>query len=216
MSDSLLLTALTTEHFTLQGARSQTMSESSARASLYVFSVSSALVALGFISQVSQVGDLFNVFALTVLPTLYVLGAVTFIRLVECGAEDFRYGMAINRIRAYYQEVAGERADLFLLSGHDDGAGVFQNMGIPVEGRKPIFAFSSAIAVINGVVGGAAVALALGALVDASLGVATLTGAAAAIASVVAWIRYADVLLEQRAAEVRPLFPTPGHSHPSR
>ena len=46
-----LLTALSTEHFTLQGARSQTMSESSARASIYVFAVSSALVALGFIGQ---------------------------------------------------------------------------------------------------------------------------------------------------------------------
>jgi hypothetical protein len=210
-----LLTSLTTEHFCLQGARSQTMSESSARASLYVFSVSSALVALGFISQVSEVGDLFNSFALTVLPTLYVLGSVTFVRLVECGAEDFRYGMAINRIRGYYQEVAKERADLFLLSGHDDGAGVFQNMGIPVEGRKPIFAFSSAIAVINGVVGGAAVALALGALVDASLGIAAVAGGVAALASVVGWIRYADILLEERAAEVKPMFPTPGHSHPT-
>jgi hypothetical protein len=211
-----LLTALTTEHFCLQGARSQTMSESSARASLYVFSVSSALVALGFISQVSEVGDLFNAFALTVLPTLYVLGSVTFVRLVECGAEDFRYGMAINRIRGHYKDLAGEKADLFLLSGHDDGAGVFQNMGIPVEGRKPIFAFSSAIAVINGVVGGAAVALALGAIVDAPLGVAAAAGGAAAIASVVGWIRYADVLLETRAAETPPKFPTPGHSHPTR
>jgi hypothetical protein len=102
MSDSQqLLTALTTEHFTLQGARSQTISESSARASLYIIAVSSALVALGFIGQLSNVGDVFNVFALTVLPTLYVLGSVTFVRLVECGAEDFRYRMAINRIRGY-------------------------------------------------------------------------------------------------------------------
>jgi len=36
-----LLTALTTEHFTLQGARSQTVSESASRASLYLLSVSS-------------------------------------------------------------------------------------------------------------------------------------------------------------------------------
>src|SRR5215211_2295466 len=99
-----LLTALSTEHFTLQGARSQTMSESSARASVYVFAVSSALVALGFIGQLSHVGDVFNAFALTVLPTLYLLGIVTFVRLVECGMEDFRYGLAINRIRHYYQE----------------------------------------------------------------------------------------------------------------
>jgi hypothetical protein len=203
-----LMTALATEHFTLQGARSQTMSESSARASIFVLSVSGGLVALGFIGQVSDVGDVFNAFALTVLPTLYVLGGVTFVRLVECGAEDFRYGLAINRIRHYYQEVAGDRANLFLLSGHDDGAGVFENMGIRPEGRIPLFAFSSAIAVINSVVGGGAVAIALGAIVDAPLGVAAAIGGAAAIVSVVAWVRYADRLLDA-ASQVEPLFPTP-------
>jgi hypothetical protein len=204
-----LLLALTTEHFTLQGARSQTMSESSARASVYVFSVSSVLVALGFIGQVSEVGDVFNAFALTVLPTLYLLGVVTFVRLVECGAEDFRYGMAINRIRNYYQQVAGDRANLFLLSGHDDATGVFANMGLPLEGRSPVFAFSSAVAVINGVVGGGAAAIALAALLDAPLGAAVALGAATAIASVVAWVRYADRLLDASAGESVPLFPSP-------
>src|ERR671915_833080 len=180
-----LLTALTTEHFTLQGARSQTMSESSARASVYVFSVSSSLVALGFVAQISDVGETFDVFALAVMPTLYLLGSVTFVRMVECGAEDFRYGMAINRIRGYYKELAGDRANLFLLSGHDDGQGVFANMSLIVENRTPLFAFSSAIAVIDGVVGGTAIAIALGALADASLGLATAAGAVAAIASIV-------------------------------
>jgi hypothetical protein len=205
-----LLTALTTEHFTLQGARTQTIAESSARASVYVFSVSSALVALGFIAQISAIGDIFNTFALTVLPTLYFLGVVTYIRLVESGAEDYRYGMAINRIRHYYKEIAGDRADLFLLSGHDDPKGVFANMGIPFdEGRTPIFAFSTAIAVLNGVVGGGAVAIALGALADASLGLAASAGAVAAIASVVGWIAYADRLLDARATADKPIFPSP-------
>lgn len=205
-----LLTALSTEHFTLQGARSQTMSESSARASVYVFAVSSALVALGFIGQVSDVGDVFNVFALTVLPTLYALGSVTYVRLVECGVEDFRYGLAINRIRHYYKEIAGNRADLFLLSGHDDGAGVFANMGVREEGRKPYFAFSTAILVINSVVAGVALALALGVAFDASLGLAAACGAAAAIVSVLAWLSYADRLLDASAAAEEPLFPSQG------
>jgi hypothetical protein len=210
MNDSQqLLTALTTEHFTLQGARSQTMSESSARASVYVFSVSSALVALGFIGQISEVGDVFNVFALTVLPTLYLLGAVTFVRLVECGAEDFLYGLAINRIRNHYKQVAGDQANLFLLSGHDDPAGVFANMGLREEGRNPIFAFSSAVDVINGVVGGAAVAIALGVVVDASLGLAAGVGIVAAVVSFLAWLRYADRLLDASAARTEPLFPSP-------
>jgi len=204
-----LLTALTTEHFCLQGARAQTMSESSARASVYVFSVSSALVALGFIAQISAVGDVFNTFALTVLPTLYLLGSVTYVRLVECGAEDFRYGLAINRIRGHYKLLAGDQSNLFLLSGHDDGAGVFENMGISPEGRTPVFAFSTAVAVINGVVGGSAVAIGLGALADASLGVAAGVGVVVAIASVVAWLRHADRLLDAAAADTEVLFPSP-------
>jgi len=121
-----LITALTTEHFTLQAARSQTISETSGRASVYMLSVSSALVALGFVSQ-SSTGSrtAFVALALTVLPTLYLLGCATYVRIVECSAEDLRYAVAINRIRSYYLEVAGERSDLFLLSAHDDAAGAF-------------------------------------------------------------------------------------------
>jgi hypothetical protein len=208
MNETQLLTALTTEHFTLEGGRSRTMSESSARASLYIIAVSSTLVALGFVTQLSDIGDVFNVFALTVLPTLYVLGAASFVRMVECSAEDFRYGMAINRIRAYYKEIAGDRADLFLLSAHDDPPGVLETTALPTGGRLPYFAFSSAIAVINSVVGGAAIAVALGGIADVSLGLAAGIGGAVAIVSVVAWIRYADRLFNARAAEIEPLFPS--------
>lgn len=204
-----LLTALTTEHFTLQGARSQTMSESSARAALYIGSVSSTLVALGFIAQISAAGDTFDVFALVVLPTLYLLGLFTFVRLVECGVEDFRYGVAINRIRNYYKQIAGDQAKLFLLSGHDDGRGVFANAGVPVEGRRQYFTFASVVAVINSVVGGAAVAIAAGAVLDAALGVAAAIGGAVAIVSVAVLLRTADRLLETRAATTETLFPTP-------
>src|SRR5919106_3733536 len=178
-----LLTALTTEHFTLQGARSQTMSESSSRTMLYIGAVSSTLVALGFIGQVSEVGNAFDVFALTVLPTLYVLGVFTFVRVVECGVEDFRYGVAINRIRNYYKQIAGDQAKLFLLSGHDDGRGVFENAAVPPEGRKQLFTFATVVAVINSVVGGSAISIAVGAIADASLGVAAGVGAIAAVAS---------------------------------
>lgn len=204
-----LLTALTTEHFTLQGARSQTASESASRASLYILSVSSTLVALGFIGQASQVGTTFDVFALTVLPTLYVLGVFTFVRVVECGAEDFRYGVAINRIRNYYKQIAGDQAKLFLLSGHDDGRGVFENAAVPPERRKQFFTFATVVAVVNSVVGGSAIAIALGAIADASLGVAAGVGGVAALVSLVALLRYADRLLEERAGRTESIFPSP-------
>jgi hypothetical protein len=202
-----LLTALTTEHFTLQGARSQTVNESSSRGALYIGAVSSALVALGFITQVPKVGDVFEVFALTVLPTLYLLGLFTFVRLVENSAEDFRYGLAINRIRGYYQELAGEHAELFLLSGHDDRAGVLSNMGARPGSRQQYFTFASTIAVINSVVGGSAAAIAAGAF-GATLAAATGIGAAAAIVSLVVLLRVQARLLGDHARQTRALFPS--------
>jgi hypothetical protein len=73
-----------------------------------MFSVSSTLVALGFVSQVSAGGELFQLFALTVLPTLFFLGLSPFARLVQSSIEDVLHGRAINRIRHYYREMAGE------------------------------------------------------------------------------------------------------------
>jgi hypothetical protein len=204
-----LLTALTTEHFTLQGARAQTTSESASRASLYILSVSSTLVALGFIRQASDTGRSFDIFALVVLPTLYVLGVFTFVRIVECGAEDFRYGVAINRIRHYYKEIAGERAGLFLLSGHDDGRGVFANAAVPPEGRKQYFTFATVVAVINSVLGGSAIAIAADAVAGAPLGVAAAVGGAVGLLSLAWLLRHADRLLEQRTGGIEPLFPSP-------
>jgi hypothetical protein len=203
-----VLSALTTEHFTLQGARSQTVSESSSRASLYVMSVSSTLVALGFLGQVSEVGDAFDVFALTVLPTLYILGLFTFVRLVETTIEDFLYGRAINRIRHHYLELAGEQARLFMLSAHDDAPGVLANMGLRPSRWQTYFTASSMVAVINSVVGGSAVAIAVGAITDAQLGVAAGFGGVAAIASMVALRRHERRMIDASAQE-GVLFPTP-------
>jgi len=51
-----LLAALTTEHFTLQTARSATIMETNRRSALFLSTVSSAVVALAFIGQVADVG----------------------------------------------------------------------------------------------------------------------------------------------------------------
>ena len=204
-----VLTTLTTEHFTLQGARSSTVSESSARSALYLGSLSASLVALGFVAQISATGDTFRVFALVVLPTLFVLGLFTFVRLVENSIEDLFYGRAINRIRSYYIALAGPEADYFLMSGHDDVVGVLRNMGLSPSRWQLYFTAASAVAVVNGVVGGSAVALALWTAFDSDLGVSALVGAAFAVASVAAHLRWERRRLEAGvAAEVRSPSPS--------
>jgi hypothetical protein len=204
-----LLTALTTEHFTLQGARAQTASESASRTSLFILSVSSTLVALGFLGQGSRSDQTFGVFALIVLPTLYLLGVFTFIRVVECGAEDYRYGVAINRIRHYYKQIAGDEARLFLLSGHDDGRGVFANAAVPAEGRKQFLTFATVVAVIDSVIVGSAVAVAVSVAFDGLLGVAAGVGGVIGLLSLVLLLRYADHLLDKRTGSTESIFPSP-------
>jgi hypothetical protein len=205
--DQAVLTALTTEHFTLQGARSQTVSESTGRAALYLGSVSSALISLGFVAQASRNGTLFQVFTLVILPTLYALGLFTFVRLVELSVEDILYGRAINRIRHFYLEQAGESARYFLMTGHDDAAGVLRNMGITVTRWQLYFTASSAIAVVNSVVGGTAAGFAFGTAFDPPLGVSVALGAVAAGASFALHMR-ADRARHQRGVAIEPLFPS--------
>jgi hypothetical protein len=74
---------LTTEHFTLQGARAATIAESTGRASMFLFSVSGGLVALGLVATTSRVGTAFYAFGLVLLPTLTFVGFVTFERVIS-------------------------------------------------------------------------------------------------------------------------------------
>jgi hypothetical protein len=204
-----LLTVLTTEHFTLQGARASTVSESSARAALFVGAVTSTLVALGFIAQASELGSAFDTFVLVVLPTLYVLGLFTFVRLVTSSTEDLLYGRAINRIRNYYEQVAGDEARYLLLGGHDDTLGVLVNMGIARPSRWQLyFTLASMVAVLSAVVGGSAVAFLAG-VAGATLAPAAGIGAVTAALSCslqFRWQRRAHIDARRRG-EV--LFPSP-------
>jgi hypothetical protein len=206
-----LLTALTTEHFTLQGARAATTGESAARSSLFLGSVSSALVALGFLASVSG-GDsaLFRTFALTVLPTLCLLGVATFVRLVELGTEDILYGRAINRIRNHYLELAGPEARMFMMGANDDAPGVLANMGLRPRPLQLYLTSSFAIGVVTAVLGGSTVALAVGAITGAALGVDVAAGAVTAVAIVSALMRYTRRNYGMAPALDDPMFPSPG------
>jgi hypothetical protein len=203
-----LLTVLTTEHFTLQGARASTISESSARAALYVGAVSSALIALGFLGQASEFGAAFDAFALVVLPTVYLLGLFTFVRLVQSSIEDLLYGRAINRIRGFYLQLTGEESHYILLGGHDDVYGVLANMGIGKPSRWQLYlTLASMIAVLNSVVGGTTLALSAR-LLGASIAISVLVGGAALVLSLAAH-RAAQRRTHASAREsASPLFPT--------
>jgi hypothetical protein len=68
------MSALTTEHYTLQSSRTSTIVEANGRSMLFLSSVSDATVALVLVAQLDRMGDTFVTFALTVLPALLALG----------------------------------------------------------------------------------------------------------------------------------------------
>ena len=107
---SAFLSALTTEHFVLQTASGATVSESAARASIYMMSLSSSLVALGFASQSR---DAFWPFAALVLPALFVLGLFTVIRLVDVNREYMQHLAGMARIRSFYRALTPDAAQYF-------------------------------------------------------------------------------------------------------
>jgi hypothetical protein len=205
-----LVTLLTTEHFTLQGSRASTISESSSRAALYVGALSSSLIALGFLGQASEFDTAFDTFALVVLPTVYLLGLFTHVRVVQSSIEDIFYGRAINRIRGVYRQLAGSEARYFLLDGHDDVYGVLANMGIGKPSRWQLYlTLATMVAVVNSVVGGTTVALAAGVL-GASLAVSVLTGGVALVASLAFHSLIQRRTHDSSRKAEKPMFPSDG------
>jgi hypothetical protein len=150
------MSALTTEHFVLQTAASATVSDAAARSSLYVFSLSSSLVAVGFASRSREV---LVPFITIVLPAIFVLGVFTVMRLVDTALENMHCMVGIARIRGYYRTLSPEAATYFAArhgrwpEGQSDPA---LRLGL-------LMAFlstsASMIAFINSVVAGVGVAL---------------------------------------------------------
>jgi len=77
---------VTTEHFTLQGARAAAITESTSRASIFIGSVSAGLVALGLIATATRIGTAFYAFGLILLWTLSFLGGLFIHRILDFSA----------------------------------------------------------------------------------------------------------------------------------
>jgi hypothetical protein len=151
------MSALVTEHFVLQSVASTTVSEAGSRASLYVFSLSSSLVAMGFTAET----DAFPTLVAAVLPALFVLGWFTVVRLVDTSVGSYRVHEAIAHIRGFYRQLTPEAPYYFpVWQGSDEEAAE----ALAMLGTKPrrstvLFTTAGMIAAVNSLVGGVGAAL---------------------------------------------------------
>src|SRR5260370_36013164 len=175
---SQLVAIMTTEHSSLQTGRAMTISEANGRSSLFVGAVSSGLVALALVGQLSHLGTAFFVFGLVVLPTLLFMGLITFERVLQSGSADFMYAVGINRIRHLYLEYAPQLQPYLILSAHDDREGTLGQEAMHTSWWQIFVSTAGMIAVINSVLVGSVVGLLLAAFtlplwVGTSAGVVT-------------------------------------------
>lgn len=176
------LTALSTEHFTLQGARNATISEANGRASLYLSTLSSAVVALAFIAQISGMGNIFVTFALVIFPSLLFMGFATYVRLVQTAMADILYLRGINRIRHFYTELAPQTAPYFVLSIYDDRSGVVDALGIKASPWQAVFSISGVIAAVNSILAGVFAGLLINLIPNQALWMPIASGLAVLVA----------------------------------
>jgi hypothetical protein len=143
------MSALVTEHFVLQGTSSATISESGSRVAIYLSALSSGLVAIGFASSSHRA---LESLAFTILPTVFVLGWFTVVRLIDTSVANVVSQRRMDRIKAYYMSLYPPGVAFF----EDDAVG---NHGVHYGRWSFLFTMASMVIVVNSVVGGAAIAL---------------------------------------------------------
>jgi hypothetical protein len=186
---SQLVSIITTEHYNLQTGRSISTSETNGRSSLFVGAVSSALIALTFVGQISHLGTAFFVFSLVITPTLVFMGLITFERLLQSGSTDIIYARGVNRIRQLYLEYAPQLQPYFMYPTDDDRGGTMSHEQMSTSWVQVFFNAAGMIAVINSVLIGSFIGLLL-TVFSLPLWVCTSAGVVAFLVSVVIHQRY--------------------------
>ena len=186
---SVAVTVLTTEHFTLQGARAATIAESTGRATMFLTSVSGGLVALGLVAAAAGVGAAFYAFALVLLPTLAFVGLVTFERVLQSGIEDHGYARRIARLRAFYFEAAPELTPYLMSVPPSKRLSV---QGLSARRFQQFLSVAGMMAVITAVLAGSAVGVLAAAVSDGSLAAALPSGVVAGLAALAWLMRFED------------------------
>jgi hypothetical protein len=203
LARQLAVTALTTEHFNLQSARMGTITEANGRATLYLGTLSSAVIAIAFVGQANQLGDTFYLFALTLLPPVFLLGVFSYLRLVQTSIEDMVYTVLSFRIRQYFLGLDPAAVPFFPPTDLQE-INKLERIGVvPTGPLQMLLTAASMVACINAIVGGVAVALAARSLLEAPVPAAAVTGAVVALGFASLFFVY-QVRRFRRAAAVVP------------
>jgi hypothetical protein len=177
--EQAFVSALTTEQFVLQAARSANIGEMIGRATVYMGAVSSALIAFGFLAQVATRLD---PFVAAVLPAVFLLGESTFFALLRNTMENLVLLRKMQRIRGFYCTLVPEAEQFFGPAEEDERfTAAMATFGLRAWPAGMLFTGASVIAAINCIVGGVGSALLVAKVGNFGAGVALPVGIVVAV-----------------------------------
>jgi hypothetical protein len=170
------LQILATEHWSMLATRSLTYTESLGRVNVFLAILSGAVIALALVAQADRFGPTFILIAILTLSVVLFAGLATISRLTQLNRDDFRWVIAMNRLRHGYLDLHPELEPNFTTSPYDDVPGALKTIGIDVTAApglgSAMHVFQTLPGMLSVIV--AAVAGAIGALAALAIGLPSL------------------------------------------
>ena len=105
-------------------------------------------------AQVTQMGGMFVLFSALLLPSLFFIGLVTFVRAVELAIEDMVHARGMARIRHYYVELTPSIEPYLIHSIHDDRSAVLIDKGLRPAPLQYFMSSAGMVSAISSVIAG--------------------------------------------------------------
>src|SRR5260370_6404465 len=137
-AQSEALQVLATEHWSLLATRALTYQESLGRVNMFLTILSGAVIALALVAQAAHFGPAFFAIAIFMLAVVFITGMFTVARLQALNRDDFRWVLAMNRIRNAYLDRHPELENHFTTSSHYDLPGALHTLATHPLGPNPL------------------------------------------------------------------------------
>lgn len=212
--DERALYILTAEHSSLASARSLAYNEAFTRIGNLLSFLSISFVVLALIAQATSFAEPFLGIAAIMLTFDFVIGLITFGRILGTTSDDLRAVQAMARVRHGYIKIAPHLEPYFSEGTTDDLEGIMRTYRVPESGpRGIVYALTTStgmtaiiVALLGGVLAGVLVMLSgIGAGVAFGLGVTSAVVVFAVMGSAAGWYFVRDqASLDVRFPSARP------------
>ena len=212
IDDPRVIQILSTEHWSLLGARSLAYNEAFVRAGMFLTFLSTSFVALALVATATSFGEGFLPVAALVFSFDLVIGLTTFMRMNGANLDDLRANHGMARIRHAYTQITPIVTPYFTTPTNDDIDAVTTVYGFISDSRAGQLAYG--LSTSNGMVGlivamvGGVLAAVVSMLIGLETGPSIGIGLAAGVIVLAALFAYTAAAITREQARFTALFPT--------